>query len=430
MINITADLCEHIGTPPSEALLPRKPSWAGGAISQFDQPLLIGLTKLLQPKKVVEIGVASGWSGLLFISALLDNKRDAEYIGIDYSPKFYLDNTRETGSVIAELLPDTGNVGKRLLLGKTAVDFLDEVGNGVDLAFIDGDHMHPWATIDLLTLLPVLSPGAYVLMHDISLSTFPRHKHTNRGPKYLYECWPYHKIHSSQDPPMIGAIRMPTRLETPVLRILLDTLYTPWEVHVDDAMLDTLAARLRSYLGAEWGDKFRTAFQEMNAAAFKNPHIGTSDPSRAVVRSYVDLANKLGDAKKAVSCLALAASYFPDDSNLLHQLSIAYSKAGNAADAVATAKKCVDIEPSNPNFGSYYGQLLLDSGAVEQAEPHLRTATERMPSNAVFRYRLARALQGMGRVSEALSEAAAALELSPDNLEFARMVRSLEESQK
>jgi hypothetical protein len=122
----------------------------------------------------------------LFVDALQSNRTDAEYVGVDLSPDYYLDKSRKTGAVIDELFPER-TVSCRLLLGKLAIDVVDEIGEGVDLAFVDGDHMHPWAALDFLTLLPILSPGAWVLFHNLNLSTFARHKNKNRGPKYFFE---------------------------------------------------------------------------------------------------------------------------------------------------------------------------------------------------------------------------------------------------
>ncbi|HHL2559609.1 TPA: hypothetical protein ACQ31I_001472 [Yersinia enterocolitica] len=43
---ITSELCEFVAKAASQAMLEKKPLWVSGNISEFDQPLLIGLTKL------------------------------------------------------------------------------------------------------------------------------------------------------------------------------------------------------------------------------------------------------------------------------------------------------------------------------------------------------------------------------------------------
>lgn len=265
-MNIDAVFCEQIALADSRAMLARRPQWVDGMISEFDQPLLMGLTKLLRPRKIVEIGVASGWSGALFLHVLEMNGIDAEYVGIDLSPAYYLDGSRKTGAVIEELFPEA-STSWRLLLGKPAIDVVDGIGHDVDLAFIDGDHMHPWAMLDFLTLMPVLAPGAWVLLHDLHLSTFPRHENKNRGPKYFFESWPHEKLRSSQRPPMIGAVQLPNVLDEMLLTILWDTIHTPWEVPVPQDLLGKIAAGIGRSLGSEWGDKFSAAFERMNERA-------------------------------------------------------------------------------------------------------------------------------------------------------------------
>ena len=84
--------------------------------------------------------------------------------------RIYLDHARPTGAAIGELFP-APPVATRLLLGQMAADTVDVVGPGGELAFIDGDHRHPWALLDLLALLPVLAPSSHVLMHDLHLCT-------------------------------------------------------------------------------------------------------------------------------------------------------------------------------------------------------------------------------------------------------------------
>jgi predicted O-methyltransferase YrrM len=268
-MEIDANFCEHIGLSQSKAMLSRRPEWVAGMISEFDQPLWIGLTKLLRPKRIVEIGVASGWSGALFVDALQSNGTDAEYIGVDLSPDYYLDRSRKTGAAIDELFPEK-TVNCRLILGKPAIDAVDEIGHNIDLAFIDGDHMHPWAMLDFLTLLPRLATGAWVLLHDLNLSTYARHNNKNRGPKYFFESWPYQKLHSSQRPPMIGAVCLPQVADDMLLTILWDTTHTPWEVPVNPDILNKIGAGIGQRFGAEWGARFAAAFKRMNGEIRQN----------------------------------------------------------------------------------------------------------------------------------------------------------------
>lgn len=388
MLKFDGLLCEHVGLSDSKKILERKPAWVAGNISVFDQPLLMGLTKILQPKKVVEIGVASGWSGCLFIDALSRLGQGGQYIGIDFSEKYYLDASRKTGSAIGDLFPDPP-LEVSLLLGSMAVDVVDTIGPGVDLAFIDGNHLHPWAILDLMSLLPILKPTSYVLLHDISLSTFERHRHTNRGPKYLFECWPYSKVNSSQDPTMIGAIQMPPVFGDALWRLLLDTLYTPWETTVDPKVLGAISTRLRTFAGEAWGKKFSEAFLDLNAKAKLEQLAVAEKESDRLIHIHIEKIKKHTEMQLVATQLSEASSYFPKSQELLHELSVSLDRLGRVSESVRVSTRCMSLGKSNPHYLSFHGLLLQKAGDLQGAEEYLRAAVAIDATNSVFLKRLA-----------------------------------------
>ena len=381
-------LCEHVGLADSQKMLARKPKWVAGNISPFDQPLLIGLTKVLQPKKVVEIGVASGWSGCLFIDALSQCRPDAQYLGIDCSKTYYLDASRNTGAAIGELFPVLP-IDSQLLLGNMAVDCLEQVGAGVDLAFIDGDHLHPWALLDLLSLMPVLAPSAHVLMHDLSLSTFERHRHTNRGPKYLYECWPLAKIHSSQDPPMIGAIQMPEKIDDALLRLLLDTLYAPWETVIDERVLSSLSRVLKEHLPQHWSSQFDMAMSQLNARAKLDRMAKAGGNRDQLMRRHLAAIKRMSDPRQALEHMLIAEQLFSGSPEVLHELSVLLYKTEKLDEALQASARCIALNADNPHFQSFHGVLLHHAGDLTSAEFHLSNAVRSRGDIEVFRRRLA-----------------------------------------
>lgn len=421
---IDAKICEFVGDADSKIMLSRRPTWVGGNISQFDQPLLIGLTKLLRPRKVVEIGVASGWSACLFIDALTSNHQPAQYIGIDYSPIFYLDSTRKTGSAIQELFPESA-IDCNLYLGNVAVDVLDQLGTGVELAFIDGDHHHPWAILDLLTLLPTLASSAYVILHDLNLSTVERHKHTNRGPKYLYECWPFAKIHSSQNPPMIGAIQMPITMDDSTFNLLLDTVHTPWEVYVDAVILKKISTTIESAYGYNWGEKFQKAFEEMNCTVSKFQFIKNGVSQQRFINNLIDITSKLSDIDKAINLLQEALQLWPDNWKLLHHLAVALNKAGDNQSALNASRRASEFNSSNGHILSFYGQLLFEAGNLTEAEKLMHSAIESQGDVATFHHRLAVLLVKDNRFNEALECVTRAKKLAPGNTQLTKLYEHL-----
>jgi predicted O-methyltransferase YrrM len=240
----------------------QRPDWSDGTISDHDARFLSGLAHFANVRNVVEIGVASGWSSAVLLKALgaLDGNR--KVTGIDLSPHYYLDRAIPTGRAVDELVPERLQ-DYRLLTGRLAFDVMDEVGP-VDFAFIDGHHMHPWATLDMLSLLPHISRERWVAMHDLNLCTFERHKHMNRGPFYLFYMWPDRKLHSTQNPTMIGVVLM-EREPKDYLPLLLEILYTPWEVDVDASALDRLVGYIGRHFGTSWGERFTKAFTDSRA---------------------------------------------------------------------------------------------------------------------------------------------------------------------
>lgn len=270
-------------------LLARQPAWAKGAISAHDARFLAGLLLHLQPACAVEIGVASGWSGAVMLQALhgpgAAGGADAtggpgatgatggaggvpRIHGIDTSPTFYLDAARPTGSAIREVLPAAASA-YRLHAGRGAFEAMEDVaadtGGPVGFGFIDAHHMHPWTTLDMIALLPFLPRGGWVAMHDLNLCRFPRHKHAYRGPFYLWNFWPDTKLHSTQVPPMIGAVRLvddPARY----LDLLVEILNTPWEIGIDAATRDICAAFCQRHFGADARALVMETFDRKNPA--------------------------------------------------------------------------------------------------------------------------------------------------------------------
>lgn len=418
---ITSELCESIGLQSSQNMIERKPAWVAGNISKLDQPLLIGLTKLLKPKKVVEIGVASGWSGCLFIDALSQNGTPAEYIGIDLSENYYLDSNRATGSAISEVVMDN-DIKKRLLLGLHAVDCVNDIGGNVDLAFIDGDHRHPWATLDFLSLIPTLSSNAYILIHDLNLSTYPRHDQTNRGPKYLFESWPYEKIHSSQNLPMIGAVKMPTTIDEQFLSLILNTTYTPWETTIEKSLLEKVSNNIGLRFGNEWKEKFSEAFYKMNTGSGSQQ--GDSE-RKEFIEQVIHLVSRNPRSSLHLSMLLSVIAIYPASARLHHHLSILKLRHNDIEGAIESSLRAVELANSNAHFISFLGELYCSAGELSKAETCLTNAINLQENVAIFHYRLAHLFEKTERLSEAISAAHRARELASSNADFDNYFRTL-----
>ena len=141
------------------------PAWA----SEHDQTIkdiafTMGCVKQFKPRSMLEIGVSAGvTSGALLFAANLAG--GGCLAGVDISETVYFDSTKRIGEVVDHLDPALKEC-YTLHLNQTAVD-VAMMEKTFDLAFIDGNHAHPWAAFDLLCILPRLAKRAVVICHDI-----------------------------------------------------------------------------------------------------------------------------------------------------------------------------------------------------------------------------------------------------------------------
>lgn len=138
-----------------------------------------------KPSIFIEIGVASGISTGLTALAMAENGGE-RVIGIDINPNFLGEPTgRKAASIHRKATPSI-----ELHLRNTALDASQIMGaRRAQMAFIDGNHQHPWPTLDMIALLPFMDPNAVLIFHDLAL--FKRQaKVVSIGPKFLYDQFP------------------------------------------------------------------------------------------------------------------------------------------------------------------------------------------------------------------------------------------------
>lgn len=239
-----------------------KPQWATGSISSVDALFIYDMVRCILPDTVVEIGTASGGSTTVLLLSLSDNGvplvngpgRRAVHT-FDISTHCYFDMSWPVGSAVYELVPQLSG-GVEFHKGKTAVDAAKMFpGKSISLALIDANHRHPWPTTDLICLLPILKPGAWVILHDINLpalavaheqrtgTSVDWHDH---GPKLLYENWPFEKICGVNEGSNIGAIQIPhhERLRSDDIKKIVDI---PWESQIGESSQSVLNNFLINY---------------------------------------------------------------------------------------------------------------------------------------------------------------------------------------
>ena len=128
---------------------------------------LNGLIRKIKPKKIVEIGVAYGGTAALILNAINDIN-DARLFSIDINKNCYRMISKETGFIVKERFPKFLKKWKIYTGGLTS-EFIEKIGNEIDLVYIDTMHVTPGEMINFLEILPFLKEEAYVVLHDTFL---------------------------------------------------------------------------------------------------------------------------------------------------------------------------------------------------------------------------------------------------------------------
>lgn len=165
---------------------------------------LNGIVRNFKPKKVVEIGVASGGSSIIILNAI-DDLKEAKLYSIDLNPSNYI------GFCVNKYFPQFMKKWN-LFKGNFTTEYIEKIGNNIDMVLIDTAHFEPGEILDFLIILPFLKEEAIIIFHDIAnqitISSLGRNEwapyiifNAIRGEKYL----PQGKYSLKQD---IGAIKL------------------------------------------------------------------------------------------------------------------------------------------------------------------------------------------------------------------------------
>jgi hypothetical protein len=225
---------------PQEVALGKIPEWVTGHISLTDTRFLHNMILREKPDKVLEVGVASGYSTSVLLRAL-SCQHSHQAIGtawlhsVDLLPHCYFAPERATGSAVHEIVPVLAN-RVSFHFGETAVAARN-FGEVFPLAFVDGNHQNPWPVFDLLAIWPAMKAGSWVILHDIFLPVLEQGCQSN-GPGLLFTLWPGEKLLQSpnHETRNVGAIRLPEN-QADALSALALLLKFAWECEGPDEKL-------------------------------------------------------------------------------------------------------------------------------------------------------------------------------------------------
>lgn len=234
-----------------------------GQISRYEAEFLMKRVIDQKPRCILEIGTASGSSAAHMLSAQKISGIPSELHTLEYLDHCYFDKTKVPGFLVEKIF---GHVPTNFFLhmqsSASDLEKFVEV-NSVDFLFVDGNHSHPWAVIDLLLTLPFLSEYATIVFHDINLHLLGgENKIKDKGPHYaFYYLRAFNKIAVALRPyPNIGSLEiMGNKMQ--VVENLLDILFRfEWENHswpiLDQTVLDSLFSHINKWWGNSLAERY------------------------------------------------------------------------------------------------------------------------------------------------------------------------------
>jgi hypothetical protein len=218
------------------------PHWVTGHISSEDAQFLGAVVEHVRPGAAVEIGVASGCSSAWMLT-VMSSYQPADpggrwLVSYDVATRCYFNPDYPVGAAVGDVCPE---LRERWVLrtgdALTARHELAGLGVTLPLAFIDAHHAHPWPTADLMALLPVLTPEAWVVLHDVRLPEL-NPQFQDFGALHLFREWPWERLEGDGER-NIGAIRLPASRgdAADACRAILDL---PWQVDLPRRIVDEL----------------------------------------------------------------------------------------------------------------------------------------------------------------------------------------------
>lgn len=170
-----------------------------GSISAIEAEFIKHVIDVVDAARFVEIGTATGLSGVFIIQAL-EGRKGAEFYSVDTAHQFWNDLEKPTGFLIEQECASS-SIPVHLVRGRSSLDTETVIsGSPVDSMFIDANHQHPWPLIDTILNLPFVREGGAMIHHDLELYK-KQEVVRGIGPKYLYDQLPDNlKIFSPQSP--------------------------------------------------------------------------------------------------------------------------------------------------------------------------------------------------------------------------------------
>ena len=199
-----------------------------GAVTRGDVQFLCELIEQSQPTRCFEVGVASGMSTTFLLMALAKLGTDRQLVSVDISRQYYADRTKQVGYVVNSAIPNLGCKFDLHFNHWSADVETFAAAQKFDFVFIDAHHSHPWATLDTMLVLPFVTPGTWIAIHDLALKDIPKFSRET-GPFNVYESFPAPKKMSNLENQNIGGFQI-TKSHRDYEEYLVASLAQEWTV--------------------------------------------------------------------------------------------------------------------------------------------------------------------------------------------------------
>ena len=138
----------------------------GALLEKIDMRFINGMIRKYKPKKILEVGVASGDSSAIILNAIQDIENSHLY-SIDKLINAFNKKNKVIGWIVKERFRNLMNKWT-LYTGGITANFIEKIEGDIDFVFIDTVHFAPGEWLDILQILPFLKKkNAIVMLHDI-----------------------------------------------------------------------------------------------------------------------------------------------------------------------------------------------------------------------------------------------------------------------
>lgn len=240
-----------------------------GSISLAEAIYLSELFAKEKPKEIVEIGVASGLSSTILTKLGLQFQTDCSILSLDFSEKFYGDESKNVGFLAEEYLSSSEKEHLSIICKQTSFDLHNyyRQDRSVDFVFIDANHQHPWPTLDFLAVLPMCKMGTIVAFHDLSLHRQEGFLH-GIGPKYLFDQFDrYQKQTTSDNKRNLFYLKI-DRDYTAYEEQIVSSLYLPWSL--SEMIEPALVSKIEDFIQNNWSETSLLSVFRENLKRYKH----------------------------------------------------------------------------------------------------------------------------------------------------------------